>query len=111
MTMVVSGSCKARANDVKAAAVSPSPCSRRRIFGVGVDADVEGGRVTVTVRLEGKSDWAGDLVGIVGDGGSIGYGAIVGGKGVLLSVLFALPNRAIRTPRSYPGASRPDAAS
>jgi hypothetical protein len=62
--IVVSGRRRARPNDVKPAAESPMPCSRRRTFGVGVEAE-EGGRVMVTVRLEGKSDWVGVFVGMV----------------------------------------------
>lgn len=63
--MVVSGSLRARAKVVKAAAVSPSPCRRRRIFGDG-DGDGDGEGVIVRVRLEGKSDWVGFLVGMIG---------------------------------------------
>ena len=62
--IVVSGRRRARPNDVKPAAESPMPCNRRRMFGVGVEVD-EGGGVMVTVRLEGKSDWVGVLVGMV----------------------------------------------
>lgn len=75
--MVVSGSLRARAKDVKAGAVSPRPWRRRRMFGEG-DGDGEGGRVMVRVWLEGKSDWVGVLVGmmmdLVRDGGSIHVG-------------------------------------
>jgi hypothetical protein len=66
VTTVVSGRFMARPKEVKPAAVSPMPWSRRRMFGVGVEVEVEGGRVTVTVRLGGKSDWVGVLVGMVG---------------------------------------------
>lgn len=73
MTIVVSGSLRARAKEVKAAAVSPSPWRRRRMFGDGMVAEgVEGGRVIVTVRLEGKSDWVGVLVGMM-DGWRVGW--------------------------------------
>lgn len=64
VTMVVSGRHRARPKEVKPAAVSPMPWSRRRMFGFGVE-EAEGGRVMVTVRLEGKSDWEGVLVGMV----------------------------------------------
>lgn len=62
MTTVVSGRFKARPKEVKAAAESPRPWRRRRMFGLGVE--VEGG-IIVTVRISGKSDAAGTLDGIV----------------------------------------------
>ena len=68
--MVVSGRFRARANEVKGIAVSPRPCSNRRIFGgafVVVSVSVGGcdcgggGGVMVSVRCEGKSAWEGDF--------------------------------------------------
>lgn len=66
VTTVVSGRFMARPKEVKPVAESPMPWSRRRMFGVGAEVAVEGGRVMVTVRLEGKSAWVGILVGMVG---------------------------------------------
>lgn len=62
--MVVSGRLRARPKEVKDVAVSPSPWSRRRMFGDGDDDD-GGGGVMVTVREGGKSDERGALVGMV----------------------------------------------
>lgn len=66
--MVVSGRFRARANEVKGIAVSPRPCSNRRIFGgafvvvsVSVGGCDCGGGVMVSVRCEGKSAWEGDF--------------------------------------------------
>lgn len=69
--MVVSGRCRARPKGVKPAAVSPMPWRRSRMLGLGVEVEVDVvGRVIVTVRLEGKSDWEGVLVGMVDDVGN-----------------------------------------
>lgn len=65
VTTVVSGRFMARPKEVKPAAESPMPWSRRRMFGVGAEVGAEGGRVMVTVRLEGKSDCVGVFVGMV----------------------------------------------
>lgn len=65
VTTVVSGRFMARPKEVKPAAESPMPWSRSRMFGVGVEVGVEGGSEMVTVRLEGKSDCVGVLVGMV----------------------------------------------
>ena len=62
---VVSGRLRARPKEAKPAAESPMPWSRRRMLGVGVEVGVEGGSVMVTVRLDGKSDCVGILVGMV----------------------------------------------
>lgn len=66
--MVVSGRLRARASWVKEEAESPRPWRRRRMLGVGCEdweEDVEDwGGVIVMVRLEGKSEGWGVLVGI-----------------------------------------------
>lgn len=67
--IVVSGRWRACANFVNAAAVSPMPWRRMRMFGAG-DVDWEGegdggAGVMVTVSSDGKSDGVGVLVGIL----------------------------------------------
>ena len=64
MTTVVSGRFRARPKAAKPAALSPRPCSRRRMFGAGV-VRVCCGVVIFAVTVEGKSASVGDLVGIV----------------------------------------------